>query len=199
MENNVSTRIQDREQRVMPSSSFPRYQTGCWKDRDSVALRLNAPLLSFRLAILPLPRVENIPVSQVCQGPLLPLFLGWTSIFYFASPGFPLYPTRGLTHGFNNLYTVKTQMVRLLMLLPLLSTAIEEGSRAKVLLFASMPTSASFQESHQLAQGGWWRGHVYKFRRPENILLCILPQGNSFSVGCTACPLLYKTKAEGYK
>ena len=71
-------------------------------------------------------------------------FLGWTSIFYFASPGSPLYPTRGLTHGFNNLYTVKTQMVRLLMLLPLLSTAIEEGSRAKVLLFASMPTSASF-------------------------------------------------------
>ena len=63
MENNVSTRIQDREQRVMPSSSFPCYQTGCWKDSDSVALRLNAPLLSFRLAILPLPRVENIPVS----------------------------------------------------------------------------------------------------------------------------------------
>ena len=68
----------------MLSSSFPHYQTGCWKESDSVALCLNAPLLSFRLAILTLPRVEIIPVSWVCQGPLLPLFLGWTSIFCFA-------------------------------------------------------------------------------------------------------------------
>ena len=133
-----------QSKRVMLSSSFPHYQTGCWKETDSVALRLSAPLLSFRLAILTLPRVEIIPVSWVCQGPLLPLLLGWTSIFYFASPGSPPYPTRGVTHGFNNLYTVKTQMVRFLKLLPLLSTAIDEGSRTKILLFASMSTSANF-------------------------------------------------------